>query len=458
MFFVQNKFFSVVFCSVAWLAALTGNWLQADIVRLLTEGETSLIHRLELIDSAEHEILMSAYEVGDDAVSLRILATLRRAASRGVCVKLMVDGHAKNNLMPKPLMEYLIGHGVHIREHLPDVRYKIELGRQRMHDKLLVVDEQRLIMGGRNVRADYYGMGKKNFLDREVYLAGPTAQHARTYYLARWNAATSGQPDLYRTEKKKVAERQEHANLNDMSRTVSLACVQKLLDEAAEALLPQRRNGCPNHCQQRSSEEFIEVLCPRFLHDIPEGSKRDPAAIAHQLNEMISSAQKSILIQTPYLVFTRELRQRLAEARRRGVAICIVTNSLETSDHLIVHAQYSNERRWLRNQGIQLWEIKGECHMHDKAAIVDHRWSMLGSYNFDVLSETRNSEVALLIDNCRFAEVLADQIAQRIQVAKPVPQTESLFSFDARTNAVENKVIRENRIKRMIAPWVKKYL
>ena len=65
MSFVPNKFFSIVFCSIVWLAAPSGVGLRADVVRLLTEDETSLIHRLEMIESAEHEILLSAYEVGD---------------------------------------------------------------------------------------------------------------------------------------------------------------------------------------------------------------------------------------------------------------------------------------------------------------------------------------------------------------------------------------------------------
>jgi hypothetical protein len=52
--------------------------------RLLSDDSTSLLHRLQLIDSAANEILLSAYEVGDDTIALRVLAGLREAARRGV--------------------------------------------------------------------------------------------------------------------------------------------------------------------------------------------------------------------------------------------------------------------------------------------------------------------------------------------------------------------------------------
>ncbi len=175
-------------------------------------------HRLDLLEQASSEILLSAYEVGDDLLALHILAKLRAAAGRGVNVKLLVDGHGRNNLIPKPLMAHLIDSGVQIFEHQPDVRYKLEIGRQRMHDKLLIVDGLHLIIGGRNVRADYFGMAEqlitkpeiedqlhRSCLDREMFLTGPAAECAREYFLARWHAGTSGQPTLTREEKRKNA-------------------------------------------------------------------------------------------------------------------------------------------------------------------------------------------------------------------------------------------------------------
>lgn len=440
----------------------------AHTAQLLIDDLTSLLVRLSLIERASSEVLLAAYEVGDDPVVLRMLAALRAAAWRGICVKLIVDGHAQNNLIPKPVMEYLICQGVQIREHMPDVRYQLELGRQRMHDKLLVVDGTDMLIGGRNLRADYYGMAddamratgraEKNRLDRELHVAGPVVRHARSYFLARWNASTSGQPNLRREEKKKTMASQQLWFLNDMPRQSAMALAGELIDAAAVASLPTNyTDGHPRYCDT-AAQATHQLACLRFIHDLPERPKDEPAAIANQLSETISRAQSCILIETPYLVMTKDLRRRLTEARQRNVAVCLLTNSLETTDQIIVHAQYANERRWLRAAGIQLWELKGERHLHAKAMLIDHHLAMVGSYNFDVLSETRNSEVALLIDDVPFANVLGRQMARHMLMSEPVMADEPLLGFDARTNAVEDEVLREARIKRLISPWIKRYL
>ncbi len=429
-------------------------------LRLLSNDATSLLHRLQLIDSAEREILMSAYEVGDDCVAQRILAGLRQAARRGVDVKLLVDGHGTNNLMPKPLMAHLIAESVAIREHMPDVRYKLEIGRQRMHDKLMIVDGQRMIIGGRNVRADYYGVNcradDKIRWDRDAYVRGPIVATARCYFLSRWNAGTSGQPTLDRKEKDRTVKAQQLAELNEMPRAQAQSCAARVLDEALSAGLAVTEGCCQHHGPDCTCEPFFDLSCVRFLHDIPEHPKDCAEAIAQQLNAAVAAAKESLLISTPYLVMSHRLRKILTTLRERGVDVVLLTNSLSTNDHTITHAQYANERRWMLRAGIELWEMKGPRMLHAKSMVIDGHRSMIGSYNFDMLSETRNSETALLIDDAGLAGALTAQIVEHLMLALPVD--EPLIGFDARTNDVDEKKLRKMRTQRVISPWIKKYM
>ncbi len=456
----------VAHATFSWLVAagLTqGNWAGAEDsaeagpqsnfqlgnrARLLSDDSTSLLHRLQMIDAAQHEVCLSAYEVGDDQIALRILAGLREAARRGVTVKLMVDGHGSNNAIPKPMMEHLISECVAIKEHMPDVRYKVELGRQRMHDKLMIVDGSQVIIGGRNVRADYYGMScqpkEKNRWDRDAFVTGPIAQSIRCYFLKRWSASTSGQPTLDREERRRRAEAQRNENLNDMPRAQAIACASKLLDEALIAPLPYSSSCCHHHGPDCDCEAFFDLDCVRFLHDIPEHPKDCHAAIAQQINQAVSSARQSLLISTPYLVMSKELRSILVQLRERRVDVVLLTNSLATTDRTITHAQYANERRWMMRAGIEMWEMKGDRMLHAKSMVIDGRQSMIGSYNFDVLSETRNSETVVLIEDVQFAEALTAQIAQHLLQAYPVD--EPLIGFDVRTNDVdESRTARKMR-------------
>ena len=431
-----------------------------NLARLLSDDSTSLLHRLQLIDAAQREIYLSAYEIGDDLVALRILAGLRAAARRGVDVRLLVDGHGVNNLIAKPMMEHLVAESVCIKEHMPDVRYKLEIGRQRMHDKLLIVDGHQLIIGGRNVRADYYGMSceptEKNRWDCEAYVSGPIAEEIRCYFLARWRAGTSGQPTLDRDEKKKTVKAQRLAYLNDLPRARAMECASRLLDDAWSAPLPYSHSCCDQHQPDCDCEPFFQLECVKFLHDEPEHAKDCPVAIAQQISNVVQATRQSLLISTPYLVLTRAFRERLTDLRRRGVEVCLLTNSLATTNRAITHAQYANERRWMLGAGIELWEMTGERMLHAKSMIIDGYRSMIGSYNFDVLSETRNSETALLIDDARFAGVFTAHVARHLTQAVPV--SEPLFGFDARTNDVDERELHKLRTKRMISPWIKKYL
>lgn len=416
---------------------------------LLSEDLSALYHRLHLIDSAQHEIFVSAYEVGDDPTALRIFAGLRAAARRGVDVRLIVDGHGVNNLIPKPLMEHLIAESVKIKEHMPDVRYKLEIGRQRMHDKLWIVDGQHLIIGGRNLRADYFGVAcqseEKIRWDRDALVTGPIVNAVRCYFLDRWSADTSGQPSLDREEKRRTSEAQELTYLNDMPRGRALLCASQLLDKALAS---------PPPCSD--GEPFFDLACVRFLHDIPEHAKDCPTAIAQQINTAISHARQTLFISTPYLVMSQQLREILTGVRRRGVEVCLLTNSLASNDRTITHAQYANERRWMLAAGIELWETQGQRMLHTKTMVIDGRRSMIGSYNFDMLSETRNSETALLIDDVLFAEALTAQVARDLMRSMPVD--EPLLGFDARSNDVDDQALNKLRRQRLISPWIKRYL
>ena len=142
---------------------------------------------------------------------------------------------------------------------------------------------------------------------------------------------------------------------------------------------------------------YREVEDIEFWHDVVDGSKRSSDGIAQHYLRLLGQARHRIVIETPYLVFSPQMKAALLAARRRGVEIRILTNSLESNDHTLVHAGYANQRNWLRSKGIQLWEWHGHQTVHAKSTVIDQRIAVFGSYNADMLSEQRNSEVAVVI-------------------------------------------------------------
>ena len=76
------------------------------------------------------------------------------------------------------------------------------------------------------------------------------------------------------------------------------------------------------------SAEAQEAGCVDFLHDDPCGKKTKSAGIADDMLELLDGAQCSILLETPYLVLSKEMKRILASAVDRGVCVQILTNSL----------------------------------------------------------------------------------------------------------------------------------
>ena len=88
----------------------------------------------------------------------------------------------------------------------------------------------------------------------------------------------------------------------------------------------------------------------------------------------------------------------------------IVTNSLQSSDGVLVQAAYLRYRHRLARSGIDVHEYKGPDSLHAKSAVVDGRVVLVGSYNIDPRSQNLNSEVICVVDDEDIAAELRDSI------------------------------------------------
>ncbi len=426
----------------------------AATVKLLRSEVQAYSMRIELIENAQRSVDVASYEIDDDNASGRVLASLLHATERGVCVRILTDGHAGNNNMPKPLMQFLIEHGISIRERPVDVRYQLELGRPRLHDKLLIVDGEHLITGGRNLKQEYFGIGNRKITDCDVYANGPIARIASSYFNNRWHDPNCGQPDLHREEFSKTSKHQHHPEWNLLPRIQSLEQVAKWLESQFSLPLPAV-DICPstmNHLPREIDDDKI-----RFLSDIVGFPKRAEGSIAPEILKLVQSARTSIEIVTPYFAISNNLKSILLDASRRGVRVRILTNSFESTDHSTVHAGFANERRWMLRAGIEVFEFRGRNMLHAKLMVIDNSTAMVGSYNFDRLAESRNSDVALIVFNSCFASDVTLEIAT-LRAHATKMELEKLFGYERRNSNVPDSELRKLRRLRMAAPFIERYL
>ena len=415
-------------------------------VTVLDTGVDALLARLHLIRSATQSIRIQTYIWADDEVGRLMLYELIEAAKRGVEVQIIMDHissfrdvelaafaatasldltlrhyrPAAKRIAPAPLQEtldLLIPNGTN----------------QRMHNKIIVVDNLAVITGGRNIDNSYYAQSETlNFRDRDVLFIGPMAAYAVRSFEEYWafdeSVRTSRLKDV-----KKVIERGDFKRLetrHDFALHGYFQDTEKALADGAWA--------------QRLASQLQPVSKALFLADPPGKKSRRYTAwrrgtIAKQLESVMASAEKSIVLQTPYLILDggmMKLFQQLREAHP-DIELRTSSNSFGATDNPLAYAANFKMRPAYMKAGINVYEYmhnpadverqlpnydvllkrnvasrgQGTFHqknkpflcIHAKGLVVDDKVAFVGSYNFDPRSISLNTEVGLLVEDSAFA-------------------------------------------------------
>ncbi|OUL15976.1 phospholipase D family protein [bacterium AM6] len=339
---------------------------------LLDEGEGALVARLNLLRSATRSIDLQTYIFDKDDSARLVIDELLAASRRGVKVRLLID--QLSAISDLQILGALAGahENFQLRVYNPTfgkarLNYFDYAGsvlccfrrfNQRMHNKLLVVDDAIGVVGGRNYQDDYYDWDREyNFRDRDVLIAGPEARAMAANFDAFWRAQRSV-----------PAER-----LNDVGRT--------LLKQGVPVLPPAQFRR-PERVERVSEEandvafvtrSFVDTALPvasvRYVADLPRKHRREradaPLAGQHvtepQLDALISSAQHEVILQTPYLVLSKPAQKLFRELRKRPQPprVVVSSNSLAATDNPIVYAlSYKYKRRNMRELGFNIFEFK----------------------------------------------------------------------------------------------------
>ena len=335
---------------------------------ILDQGSDALLARLNLIRSARQRIDLQTYIFDKDDSARLVLDELLAAARRGVKVRLLID--QLSAIADLEILAALSGshRNFSIRIYNPSfgkakLNYFDYAGsvlccfrrfNQRMHTKLLLVDDRIGISGGRNYQDDYFDWDAEyNFRDRDVLVAGPEAAAMAVNFQAFWDARRSV-----------PAER-----LNDVGRT--------LLDDGVPAmpvpryLRPERVQAArveasdPEVMRTRFVEPAFALGAVRYIADLPQKHRRerreDDAPAAPELEALIRSARDEVLLQTPYLVMSKQAQAMFRDMRTREAPpqVIVSTNSLAATDNPIVYSMsFKYKRRYLREFGFRIHEYK----------------------------------------------------------------------------------------------------
>ena len=379
---------------------LTGN-----SITLLRSGEEYFPALLAAIDAAQQEIYLQTYIFEPDNTGVKVGAALKRAASRGVKVHLVLDGFGSKGL-PKDYVKELRSANVEVIFYRPKISpWTLERSRlQRMHRKIAVMDAQIGFVGGINIIDDFNtprNMAPR--LDYAVQVQGPilASIHASVKSLRRrlyWKQLRSLKLHDFKFNSFKFN------NLRP----------RKLKKRASTQSEQSQKQNVPNVLEKSPAVAAIAMnntgnVRAKFLVRDNLWHRRD---IEDAYLAAIRTAKTEIIIANAYFLPGLKFRQALHKAAKRGVRVILLLQG--RVEYLLLdfasHALYSA----LLKQGIEIYEYH-KSFMHSKVAVVDHQWAMVGSSNIDPFSLLMSREANIEIADAAFAKELRDELQLSIE-------------------------------------------
>lgn len=399
--------------------------------RLLPRNQEALAWRLALVDSAAHSLDLQYYVWFGDKVGQLLIARVVAAADRGVRVRLLFDdlntllhdmGHVElrdatlARLDRHPNIEIRVFNAWQARGLLgraAEAVWDFERLNRRMHNKQMVADNRVVILGGRNIGDEYFGLNAEfNFLDLDVLGVGPVAREASAVFDRYWNSRWVRRipPDAAVDDGPSRADRDAVAELET--------------DARARIILAGQRSWA------RELAGLAASVVPGRSAVHTDSPSREPSARNHMpeaFRALLMSATREVLIANAYIIPDAVLLDDLRALVSRGVRVRVLTNSLASHDVPAVNSHYEVWRRPLLQAGVAIHELRADAALqstavdtppvrgrfvglHTKAMVIDRQRSFVGSMNLDPRSEVINSEMGVLVDSVPLATALAAEM------------------------------------------------
>ena len=321
-------------------ATIEGTRLQA-----LTIGAERMAAILDLIKGAKQSVRMIFYIFASDEAGQRVRDALVAAARRGVAVRLLLDGYGTSSAGEK-FFQAIKDEGGDFCLFEPSYgrRYLI-----RNHQKIVIADESRAIIGGANIEDAYLNDDNpKCWRDLMLLVEGPVVVPACRYFDSVY---------LWTTTK--------GAKLRTLRRIVL------------------------RHSQSAGALQW------KFSGPLSR-KNRMPATLAREL-----TVAREIDLIAAYFSPPWSFLRRLGRVARRGKAR-VITAGKSDNNATIAAARHTYSR--LLRRGVEMYEYQA-AKLHTKLAIVDDL-VYIGSANFDFRSLYINMEVVLRIDDRDFAAAM----------------------------------------------------
>ncbi len=400
-------------------------------VKLLTHGLGSLKERLDLIEQAKNTIDVEYFIYKADESGKIFTSALLKKRKEGVKIRLLLDSMLGKSDITPFIATKLIQKGIEVRYFNELNLFNGTSNKFRNHRKLLVIDNEKAMTGGRNIGNEYFDLSKKfNFFDRDLVVSGELVPKLTESFNNVWNSPWSKVPVEPNNPRNIGGKNSNAAEYNRYVQGIKSA--ESFLDLKNDASYEEAVNTVGARENEKSFQTSCENLSFITEKPIANRSVRDQRFINNFLLDKIKKASESIIIETPYFSMSEADEAALKTALDKKVQITMLSNGANSTDVKVTVAAVDKLlRKWLL-KGISFFLFKGEklddyeltdklsdkatLGLHAKTFIFDDRDIVIGTYNFDFFSAKYNGELMLECSNApsEFINHVKDDIQKRM--------------------------------------------
>lgn len=309
-------------------------------VEFFVDGKEKFKSLIRDIYQAENHVHMIYYIFHNDYIGNMVLKALEDRAAAGVEVLVIYDALGSRALKLASFKR-LIALGGRVEtffgSKLGLINFRINF---RNHRKIVVIDGKIGYIGGFNVGNEYLGMDKKfgYWRDTHLKIEGNGVLALQSRFIMDWNAAVPTTPLEYEEKYFPYIPRKGETNL-------------QIVSSGPDTEIQQIKKG------------YIK---------------------------MISTADESVYIQTPYFVPDEALIETLQIAVMSGIDVKIMIPN--KPDHPFIYQATLSYAAQMVDVGAEVY-IYDNGFLHSKTIVIDGEICSVGTANFDIRSFKLNFEV-----------------------------------------------------------------
>jgi cardiolipin synthase len=333
-------------------------------VAVFQDGDQATKAMLAAVAASASEVLLEAYIFRDDEIGQHYLRELRRAAERGVAVRVLADGWGSLTTRVS-FWKAMRQAGIDVRLYRP-LFSSLRWQPFRDHRKLMVVDRHIAFTGGMNIGDQYASFSRRKIRytamrDTHVRIEGSVAWEMAAVFGESWERA--GGPPL------------------------------------------------PRASRPTNDATGAQVL---VLASGPRRGYRETASI---LASVAAAARESLWMSSAYFVPGRSAVALIGDAAERGLDVRLLVPG-HTDVPIARHAGH----RWfsaLLQRGVRIFEYQPAI-LHAKSLVADRYASVVGSTNMDMRSFRFNAECNVVVLDSVVGEAMAATFEDDLRSANEI--------------------------------------